>query len=199
MVFYIAQIVPSFVVLNGINKRRNVLALIQFLFNLPKQNCQKVNKHPKSDGNFDIQCQIEHFEYYFIYFLPHVNRFDIRIQPIEERSIFQTFRKTDFWARFLLIELNTSNFGYLLIFFILLNCAKFEEDRTTFILHILQGSPFEFWVNYKNKKHQREEPCKMCKINVVQSSSNLAQSSKMKKKASSKSIQLNKPERVVVL
>ena len=26
-------------------------------------------------------------------------------------------------------------------FFILLNCAKFEEDWTTFILDILQGSP----------------------------------------------------------
>ena len=185
MVFYIAQIVPSFVVLNGINKRRNVLALIQFLFNLPKQNCQKVNKHPKSDGNFDIQCQIEHFEYYFIYFLPHVNRFDIRIQPIEERSIFQTFRKTDFWARFLLIELNTSNFGYLLIFFILLNCAKFEEDWTTFILHILQGSPFEFWVNYKSKKTSKGGTLVKC---VMQMLSNLSQTLHSSAKSKNKQV-----------
>ena len=33
-----------------------------------------------------------------------------------ERSIFQTFWKPDFGARFLFIELDTSNFGYLLIF-----------------------------------------------------------------------------------
>ena len=36
-----------------------------------------------------------------------------------ERSIFQTFWKPDFGARFLFIELDTSNFGYLLIFYFL--------------------------------------------------------------------------------
>ena len=33
-----------------------------------------------------------------------------------KRSIFQTFRKPDFGARFLFFKLETSNFGYLLIF-----------------------------------------------------------------------------------
>ena len=34
-------------------------------------------------------------------------------------------------------------FWLLAYFLILLNCAKSEKDWTTFILHILQGSPFE--------------------------------------------------------
>ena len=33
------------------------------LLNLSKQNSKKVNKHPKFDANFDIQCQLELFEY----------------------------------------------------------------------------------------------------------------------------------------
>ena len=36
--------------------------------------------------------------------------------PIHKRSIFQTLWKQDCCARFLFIELETSNFGYLLIF-----------------------------------------------------------------------------------
>ena len=69
-----------------------------------------------------------------------------------ERSIFQTFWKPDFGARFLCIALDAS-FWLLAYFLILLNCAKLEKDWTTLILYILQGSPFEFLVNYKNKKH----------------------------------------------
>ena len=39
-----------------------------------------------------------------------------KLECYVERSIFQTFWKPDFGARFLFIELHTSNFGYLLIF-----------------------------------------------------------------------------------
>ena len=39
-----------------------------------------------------------------------------RILKFCKRSIFQTFWKPDFGARYLFIELDTSNFGYLLIF-----------------------------------------------------------------------------------
>ena len=28
-----------------------------------KAEYQKVNKHPKFEANFDIECQLEHFEY----------------------------------------------------------------------------------------------------------------------------------------
>ena len=54
--------------------------------------------------------------------------------------------------------------------------------QTFWRLHCCPNCLFiEFLVNYKNKKHQRGDPCKMCNINVVQSSSNFAQFSKIKK------------------
>ena len=91
-------------------------------------------------------------------------------KSIPERAIFQTFWKDDFCTKSLFFELETSNFGYILAYFLILfDYAKFRKDWTTFILDILQGSPFEFLVNYKNKKHQRGDPCKMSNINVVQS------------------------------
>jgi hypothetical protein len=43
-----------------------------------------------------------------------------------------------------------------------------------YIRHFTRVPPFEFLVNYKNKKHQRGDPCKMSNRNVVQSSSNFA-------------------------
>ena len=79
-----------------------------------------------------------------------------------------------YWARYF-------KFWLLAYFLILLNCAKFEEDWTTFILDILQGSHLWCFCFCNLPKIQRGDPCKMCNINVVQSSSNLAQFSKMKK------------------
>ena len=46
-------------------------------------------------------------------------------------------------------------FWLLAHFLIFFNYAKFQKEWTTFILDIIQGSPFEFLVDYKNKKHQR--------------------------------------------
>ena len=45
----------------------------------------------------------------------HSLKLMIEFKPRFERSIFQTFWRPDFGARFLFIELDTSNFGYLLI------------------------------------------------------------------------------------
>ena len=53
-----------------------------------------------------------------------------------------------FWVR-------DFKFWLLAYLFILFDCGKFLRYWTTFILDILQGSPFEFLVDYKNKKHQR--------------------------------------------
>ena len=44
-----------------------------------------------------------------------------------------------YWARYF-------KFWLLAYFLILLNCAKFEEDWTTFILDILQGSPLWYFL-----------------------------------------------------
>ena len=66
-------------------------------------------------------------------------------------------RKDDCCPIFLFFELETSNFGYLLIgyFKIFFNCAKFQKYWTTFILDIYKGPPYEGLVDCKNKKHQR--------------------------------------------
>ena len=53
-----------------------------------------------------------------------------------KRSIFQIFWRLHCCAKFLSIELETSNFGDLLIFFIFYDYAKFQKDRTTFIIDI---------------------------------------------------------------
>ena len=50
-----------------------------------------------------------------------------------------------YWARYF-------KFWLLAYFLILLNCAKFEKDWTTFILHILQGSPL--WIFGKLQKQK---------------------------------------------
>ena len=64
-----------------------------------------------------------------------VIRFEIGQSELE-RSIFQTFWKTDSCPDFLVLELEASNFGYLLIFLFSLT-AKFQQDGTTLILDIL--------------------------------------------------------------
>ena len=98
-----------------------------------------------------------------------------------ERSIFQIFWRLHCCAKFLSFELETSNFGYLLIFSLCWTVPSLRKIGQHLYYTFYKGPPFEFWVNYKNKKHQSGDPCKMCNINVVLSSSNLAQFSKMKK------------------
>ena len=61
----------------------------------------------------------------------------LTLQQKIKRSIFQTFWRTDSCSDFLFLELETSNFGCLLIFFISFHCAKFQQDWTTLILDIL--------------------------------------------------------------
>ena len=94
---------------------------------------------------------------------------------MSKRGIFQNFQKTDFGAKFLFIELDTTNFWQLAFFSFFWTVPSFEEDWTTFILHILQGFPFDVFCFCNLPKIQRGD------LNVVQSSSNLAQFSKMKK------------------
>ena len=66
------------------------------------------------------------------------------------------------------------------LFFNFFTCAKFQKDWTTFILDILQSLPFEFLVDYKNKKHPRRDSYKISNINVVQGLWNFAQLKKIK-------------------
>ena len=54
-----------------------------------------------------------------------------------EMSIFRTLCKVQCCTKFLFIELETSNFGYLLFFLIFFDCAKFQKDWTNLILDIL--------------------------------------------------------------
>ena len=95
-----------------------------------------------------------------------------------KRSIFQSLWRLDCCPDFLFIELDTSNLGYLLI---LLNCAKFEEGWTTFMLDILQGSPLWSFGKLQKQKTSKGDPCKMSNLNVVQSFWNFAQWNKIKK------------------
>jgi hypothetical protein len=55
-----------------------------------------------------------------------------------KRRIFQTFWKPDCCTKSLFLELETFNFDYLLVFFLIsFNCAKFLQDWSTLILDIL--------------------------------------------------------------
>ena len=56
--------------------------------------------------------------------------------------------------------------GYLHIFYFL-NCAKFQKDWTTFILGILQGFPFEFLIDYKNKGWTLIECLVSCQVCLI--------------------------------
>ena len=80
-----------------------------------------------------------------------------------------------YWARYF-------KFWLLAYFFILLNCAKFEEDWTTFILDILWGSPLWIFGKLKKQKTSKGDPCKMSNINVVQSCWNFAKLNEIFKK-----------------
>ena len=83
-----------------------------------------------------------------------------------KRSIFQTFWKDDCCAKFLFFELETSSSGYLLIFFFSLTVISFRKIGQHLYQTFYKG-PFEFLVDYKNKKHQRGDHCKISNINVV--------------------------------
>ena len=87
---------------------------------------------------------------------------------LDQRSIFQTFWKVHCCAKFLFIELETSNFGYLLIFWFSLTMQSFRKIGQHLYQTFYNGPPFEFLVNHKNKKHQRGDHCKMSNINVAQ-------------------------------
>ena len=51
----------------------------------------------------------------------------IKVIILVQRSIFQTFWNPNSCINSLFFELETSNFGYLIIFPILLSCAKFQQ------------------------------------------------------------------------
>ena len=74
-----------------------------------------------------------------------------------ERAIFHTFWRLHCCLYFLFILLDIYfKFWLLPYFLILLNCEKFEEDWTTFMLDILQGS---LWIfdKLQKQKHQKFE------------------------------------------
>ena len=98
-----------------------------------------------------------------------------------QRSIFQTFWKPDFGARFLFIELDTSNFGYLLIFWFCWTVQSLRKTGQYLHYTFYKGPPFDVFCLCNLPKIQRGDPCKMCNINVVQSFSIFAQFSKIKK------------------
>ena len=72
-----------------------------------------------------------------------------------ERSIFQTFWKIHCCPDFLFLELETSNFGYLLIFWFPLTVESFSKIIQHGYLTFYEGPPFEFLVDYKIKRHPR--------------------------------------------
>ena len=98
-----------------------------------------------------------------------------------ERSIFQTFWKLHCCAKSLFFELETSNCGYLFIFWIPLTVQSFSKFGQHSCKTFCKGPPFEFLVDFKTKKLQRGDPYKMFNINVVQSCWNFSQLKKIKK------------------
>ena len=57
------------------------------------------------------------------------------------KEYFPNLLENWFWGQIFVYWARYFKFWLLVYFLILLNCAKFEKDWTTFILHILQGSP----------------------------------------------------------
>ena len=57
------------------------------------------------------------------------------------KEYFPNLLETWFWGRIFVYCARYFKLWLLAYFFILLNCAKFEKDWTTFISKILQGSP----------------------------------------------------------
>ena len=98
-----------------------------------------------------------------------------------KRSIFQIFWKPHCVTKSLFYELETSNFCYLLIFWICWAVLSFSKIGHHWYQTFYKGPSFEFLVDWKIKKHQRGEPYKMSNVNVVQSCRNFVQLSKIKK------------------
>ena len=90
------------------------------------------------------------------------------ISKQSERSIFQTFWKPYCCPDFLFLELETSNFSYLLIFWFPLTVQSFRKFGQHWCNIFFKGPPFNvFWL-CNLPKIQRGDPYKMSKINVVQ-------------------------------
>ena len=91
-----------------------------------------------------------------------------------KRCIFQIFWRLHCCAKFLSFELETSNFGYLIIFWFSLTMQSFRNIWQHLYQDILQWSPFDVFCFCDSPKIQRGDHCKMSNINVVQSFWNLA-------------------------
>ena len=98
-----------------------------------------------------------------------------------ERSIFQTFWKPDCCPDFLFLELETSNFGYLLIFWFPLTVQSFRKIGQHWCNIFYKGPPFDVFWFCNLPKIQRGDPYKMSNINVVQYLWNFAQLKEIKK------------------
>ena len=62
-------------------------------------------------------------------------------QFLKTKEYFPNLLETWFWGQLFVYWARYVKFWLLAYFLILLNCAKFEKDWTTFTFHILQGSP----------------------------------------------------------
>ena len=70
---------------------------------------------------------------------------EFTIEYLSKRSIFQTFWKPDFGARFLCIALDASNFGYLLIFLFCWTVQSLRKIGQHLYYTFYKGPPLNFW------------------------------------------------------
>ena len=98
-----------------------------------------------------------------------------------ERSIFQTFWKLHCVTKSLFFELETSNFGCLLIFSFRWAVQIFSKIGQHWYHTFYKGPPLDIFWFFNLPKIQRGDPYKIFNINVVQTCWNFAQLSKMKK------------------
>ena len=97
-----------------------------------------------------------------------------------EKEYFPNLLETWFWGQVFVYCARYFKFSLLAYFFYFADlCKVWERLDNIYITHFTRV-PFEFLVNYKNKKHQRGDPCKMCTVHVVHSFSHFAQSRKIK-------------------
>ena len=89
------------------------------------QNGIFFNFFNQDQRNYDKLTIFYYSAYFFCNFILDLKKKIAGSSESVERSIFQTFWKDDCVTKSLFFELETSNFGYLLIFF-LLSCAKFQ-------------------------------------------------------------------------
>ena len=93
-----------------------------------------------------------------------------------KRAIFQTIWKLHCCTKSLIFELDTSNCGYLHIFWFPLIGRSFNKIGQHWYQTFYMGPPFEFLVNCKIKKHQRGAIIKY----LISMLSNLANSHNLK-------------------